>query len=985
MTWMHLLWVWGLTLAATNTFHQAVAQPLPNFGVMYNNDGDISYPSPDPAIATQILNDQFGAFADTPVKTVMYGIGSGSDILHYPTQVANNFGWRTTSVDNTPAWSQRVNNGKIYAQVGFDPIRVVGEKVKSMGKYFVPSYRMNDDHFVTNPMDYPLTGEFWINNQDKTIGSSPVAGYDYSNLLNYAYEEVRDFRMAVIDESIDRYSDIMDGYELDFNRVQIFFAPGTAQTNAHYMTEVVQHVRNRLNEVETETGRQQYLFVRVPPALENNTWSGLEVENWMENNLVDVVIPSVLQTLSHDVPITDFLPTAHDNGVQVAPSIYPRTNYGWDFQPNPNATTYSGPANARVASAALVRGAVGAYRHLGADGFQMYNYGLPEPESWQEFWEATAEAMDSESPTAGKDRIYAITPGYFNDNEDNYEYAKQLPFSVPSQASQLFTMVVGDDPVAVAAENPRAVELRLGLTNTAASAPLTITINGHQIHSGALTDGYFALNAPATQDGPQAYFHLPITDLSMLEQGINNIQITNNSSPNVIRITDIQLGIFAVQGINNPRNSSIFPFKYEGDAPTIAGANASNFGNTGYSGSIAGYQMNSSGGILTVTGNGNPSSVVYLQSPTWTSQATNESGWTWEARLQMTSGRFTLRIGDNEDPHDIIDIFDDGRVSSRTKGLISTLPSTTDGMHTYRIAQAPGSDEYNIWVDGELIGLFNATDTGIGVGGSHWWSDGGSTSGNYLLDYIRFSPDGFSPFDPPSPSGDFDEDGDVDGRDFLIWQRGAGSSGMPGMMLNQGDANSDGTVNSQDLEIWHQQFGSVESSSALTQVPEPSGRVALLSLGGLLLVTNRRTVLLCPRVSLVTILVLAFTLSAVGCKPKDGLQRVLVTGKVTFQDQPVEAGQIRFNPISGTRGPITIAQIVAGEYTTDVTNGVPAGQHQVKITGYDGEEYEAKRNRGPGSEPPKQLLPEKYNENTELTLEVVAGSDSMVKDFSLQP
>jgi hypothetical protein len=810
------------------------AQSLPDFGVMYNNDGDISYPSPDPVVATQILNEQFGSFANTPVKTVMYGIGSGSDILHYPTQVANNFGWRTTSVDNSPAWSQRVNNGKIYAQIGFDPIRVVGEKVKSMGKNFVPSYRMNDDHFVTNPLDYPLTGQFWIDNQDKTIGSSPVAGYDYSNLLSYAYEEVRNYRLAVINESIDRYSDIMDGYELDFNRVQIFFAPGTAQANAHYMTDIVEHVRNRLNQVEVETGRQQHLFVRVPPALDNNAWSGLDVNSWMENNLVDVVIPSVLQTMSHDVPIGDFLPTAYEHGVQVAPSIYPRTNFGWEFQPNPTATTYSGPSNGRVASPALARGAVAGYRAIGADGFQMYNYGLPEGGSYKEFWEATAEAMDSDSPTAGKDRVYAVTPGYFNDHEDTYEYAKQLPFAVPAQGSQQFTMIVGDSPAAVQAEKPRAVELRLGLSHGTASSQVTITINGHQIHSGPLSPHYFALNAPSTQDGPQAYFQLPIADVEILQQGMNSIVVTNHLAPNGLRITDMQLGIFAMQGINNPRDSSFFPYKYEGHAPQIAGSNASNFGSTGYAGSISGYQMASSGGLLTVTGNGVPSSVVYLQSPTWVAQATEASGWTWEARLKMASGRFTLRIGDNADPHDIIDIFDDGRVVSRIDGVLATLPSTTDDLHTYRIAQPPNSAEYNVWVDGEMIGIFDAADTGIGIGGEHWWSDGGSSSGNYVLDYVRFTAGGFSPYTTPEPTGDFDGDGRVDGRDLMIWQRGLGSSGIPGAMLGQGDANGDGAVNVQDLVIWRGQFGSVIASPTANQVPEPSNRVLLISLGGLL-------------------------------------------------------------------------------------------------------------------------------------------------------
>ncbi|MDC0935364.1 hypothetical protein OAS39_03680 [Pirellulales bacterium] len=964
----------------------AVAQSLPDFGVMYNNDGDMSYPSMNTATATQILNDQVGTLAGTPVKTFMYSIGSGSDILHYPTTVANNFGWRTTSLDNTPEWTDRVNNGKHYAQVGFDPFRVVGEKAKSMGMYFIPSYRMNDDHFVVDPLDYPLTGEFWINNQDKTIGTSPVAGYDYSNLLAYSHQEVRDYRLAVINESIDRYSDIMDGYELDFNRFQIFFAPGTAQTNANLMTDVVQQVRQRLDDVETQTGRSQYLFVRVPPALDNNDWSGLEVENWMQNGLVDVVIPSVLQTLSHDVPIEEFLTTAQTNGVQVVPSIYPRTNFGWDFMPNPDATTYSGPDNSRVAQAALTRGAISAYRYLGADGFQMYNHSIPLTSDWEE----AAAAMDSANPSPGQDRIFAVTPGFFNDDEDTYEYAKQLPFSVPATSSQQFTMTVGDDIGAMIAENPRAVQLRLGLTNTTAAKPVTISINGQQLHSGPMTNGYFSLNAPVTQDGPQAYFHVTVDDLLMLQQGANTITVANDSGPNVVRITDIQLGVFgapADTGIVNPADSSTFAFKYEGDPVTVAGSTVSGFGNTGYSGSTTGYQLTSDGNTLTVTDAGAPGTIVYLQSPNWAANATDAAGWTWEGRLKMNTGRFTMRIGDETDAHEILDIVDDGTVVSRIDGLLTTLPSTTDAMHTYRIAQAPGSDQYNVWIDDVLIALYDAGDTGIGTGGPHWWSDGsGSTNGEYELDYFRFTAGGFSPLVTEQPLADFNVDGSIDGTDFLTWQRGFGASGAPGTMLGQGDADGNGTVDGLDLDVWQSQFSAPGALAAATTVPEPSG-LALVGAGlvwGLLGVWRRVNELRNWRSSgQLTAALAALVIASIGCAKGDGLDRVLVSGQVMYDGQPVETGQIRFRGIEGTRGPITIDPIEDGRYTTANTAGVPVGKHRVEITAYDPKEYAAKANRGPGVAPPKQLLPKKYNRESELTVELQSGSGQITKDFKL--
>jgi hypothetical protein len=78
---------------------------------------------------------------------------------------------------------------------------------------------------------------------------------------------------------------------------------------------------------------------------------------------------------------------------------------------------------------------------------------------------------------------------------------------------------------------------------------------------------------------------------------------------------------------------------------------------------------------------------------------------------------------------------------------------------------------------------------------------------------------------------DFDADGDVDGSDFLVWQRGlGGSAGPPG-----GDANGDGVVNGADLKFWKVQFGQPDGNAS-SAVPEPSSwALALLSLHGLVL------------------------------------------------------------------------------------------------------------------------------------------------------
>lgn len=71
---------------------------------------------------------------------------------------------------------------------------------------------------------------------------------------------------------------------------------------------------------------------------------------------------------------------------------------------------------------------------------------------------------------------------------------------------------------------------------------------------------------------------------------------------------------------------------------------------------------------------------------------------------------------------------------------------------------------------------------------------------------------------------DFDGDGDVDGTDFLTWQRNVETN--PATQA-QGDANNDNLVNGADLDVWKDQFGPA-GVAASASVPEP-GSLALLA------------------------------------------------------------------------------------------------------------------------------------------------------------
>jgi len=77
---------------------------------------------------------------------------------------------------------------------------------------------------------------------------------------------------------------------------------------------------------------------------------------------------------------------------------------------------------------------------------------------------------------------------------------------------------------------------------------------------------------------------------------------------------------------------------------------------------------------------------------------------------------------------------------------------------------------------------------------------------------------------------DFDLDGDVDGFDFLAWQRGYGINNNAG--LSDGDADHDNDVDNDDLGYWEQEYGTtapVITEASAPIITEPVNKVSLSS------------------------------------------------------------------------------------------------------------------------------------------------------------
>jgi len=152
------------------------------------------------------------------------------------------------------------------------------------------------------------------------------------------------------------------------------------------------------------------------------------------------------------------------------------------------------------------------------------------------------------------------------------------------------------------------------------------------------------------------------------------------------------------------------------------------------------------------------------------------------------------------------------------------------------VPAATATDPEDLYAEGFFTGFWHyGLSSGNPYDGGSWASSGTGLSGRTLADgdwdSLAFTPTfdfmafAENPHAAEAPLvADFDSDRDIDGADFLAWQRGFGIE--ENAALEQGDANDDGMVNEDDFYLWQMNFGTSTTGGALQNaafvVPEPS-------------------------------------------------------------------------------------------------------------------------------------------------------------------
>ena len=285
--------------------------------VIFNNDGDDVFlaeaPTPESFLAVRCTGIE-----GTHVDTYVYSSLSNFDSCVHDSRVAE-----INRIENPWAFSR--NHTQALIDQGHDSLSLVVGFCRAHGIEVFWSARMNDMHDNWSPQnmtrfrrEHPEL-RLWREGDYGRRGDGTVEPHMYALAMDYGHEEIRRRQYETILDVCERYD--VDGVELDFMREPVHFRPNMEGRPAEaehlaLMTGFVHRVRAAADGAGQKRGRPILISARVPNLLDRCRYIGLDVKQWIEEHLLDMVIPS-LEFTPFTGDITGIAALAHAHDVPV--------------------------------------------------------------------------------------------------------------------------------------------------------------------------------------------------------------------------------------------------------------------------------------------------------------------------------------------------------------------------------------------------------------------------------------------------------------------------------------------------------------------------------------------------------------------------------------------------------------------------------------------------------------------------------------------
>lgn len=508
--------------------------PLPRLAFYHDGRHPLIYMY-EPPIQRVEYEQGVDELLGTPVDALMFCLGDGRTVLH-DTKVGELWG------HNMNRWPHLIfrrahQNARAMIDRGEDPLMVICERARAKGLPIYPTLLVQQASGVRG--EDTRGSDFRFDNKALEIGAKSGVDENWRGYtcLDFAHQEVRDERFDLIEETLERYP--VDGFELQLNYQPFYFHPDEVGDGREVMTAWVK----RVCEAVRRSGQDRRLTVRVPIGVQGCYDIGLDVESWMRNGLVDIVIGQTFsgpELVDCNADYRELVATAKGTGVHVMATLQSLID-----------SDRLGQGTVEV-----VRACACNYWEQGVDGLYLGHWFGNWPYG-ASFYEKLRELPYPEV-MAAKDKYYYTPTGTGRYPHPAIEPGARCPLPLEIAEGETVTapLVISDDLERWGTRGRiHELILRLRLESVTETDELRFRLNGADLPESGLRriNELYRMNAPRFRTGSCYWFVFRLEKQHWPVKGENQIDVElvrrEPEAVPPVRLRDVELEVRYLMGM----------------------------------------------------------------------------------------------------------------------------------------------------------------------------------------------------------------------------------------------------------------------------------------------------------------------------------------------------------------------------------------------------------------------------------------------------
>ena len=467
------------------------------YRVMWNDDGGMAGHYHPPLSVERFRQIHLGYLRGYPVDSYLYPITYSGYTTTFPTE-SRGYAFIIDRLRSAQDFGGHkglhqyrfVENFRQLWDAGHDPTALLLDEARGLGIDFWLHLRMNDWHHWGGIEEDPerpglpvglnlFSSPFYEEHPEYLIGAEGIAAYEGEKpptamrfFQDFRHAEVRESRLEVLVEACECYA--IDGFHYDFMRIPGFFQIGMEQEYAPLMTDLIRRSRAELDRIGSARGKRLGFAVRVPSTVAGARAIGLDVAAWIQEGLVDIVVPSCFFCTDLAADMAEWVELAHNTPVCIHAGLEEAYRGGYPGNSDLFALDY-GTTPARQLMPNEMINAIGAKHWArGVDGMYLFNWPCKTGEGNR----LPLDNLPDPVRLRYRDKLYALMR-----RDGQYPYCDVHGAPLPARLGSeplVAQLQIADDPAA-AADRVEDCRLWLHLINASAEDEIEVLLNGHTL------------------------------------------------------------------------------------------------------------------------------------------------------------------------------------------------------------------------------------------------------------------------------------------------------------------------------------------------------------------------------------------------------------------------------------------------------------------------------------------------------------------------